>query len=127
MVKAKHDNLQSALQAEIDERKEAERQLRISEMMYRRLFESSNDGILIIDSRTWQVSDANPSAMELLGLSLEELIDKELSEIGLFDRESELDEMLRELEDKQAVRTKHISLTSGGAENRDLEVVGSRY
>src|SRR5262249_28864427 len=117
----------SALQAEIDERKEAERQLRISETMYRRLFESSNDGILIIDWRTRQVSDANPSAMELLGLSLEELIDKDLSEIGLFDRESELDEMLRELEDKQTVRTEHISLKSGGAENRNLEMIGSRY
>ena len=43
----------------------------------------ARDGILILDSEFGRVTDANPFMTELLGYSHEELIGKELWEIGL--------------------------------------------
>ncbi len=72
-----------SLHAEVMERKEAEKALRISEIRYRRLFEAARDGVLILDPRTRKILDANPFMEELLGYTREELIGKELFEIGL--------------------------------------------
>ncbi len=52
--------------------------LRISEIRYRRLFESARDGILILDAVTRKITDVNPFMVELLGYTREEFLDKEL-------------------------------------------------
>jgi PAS domain S-box-containing protein len=60
-----------------------------SETRYRRLFESSHDGILILDFEDRTIMDANPFIEKLLGYAHHELIGKELWEIGLVrDREA---------------------------------------
>jgi len=43
----------------------------ISEVRYRRLFEASRDGILILDAETGKITDVNPFLVELLGYSKE--------------------------------------------------------
>jgi PAS domain-containing protein len=45
--------------------------LKISETRYRRLFETAQDGILILDAKTGQISDVNPFLVEMLGYSYE--------------------------------------------------------
>ncbi len=40
--------------------------LRISEIRYRRLFETARDGILILDAETRKITDVNPFMSELL-------------------------------------------------------------
>src|SRR5436190_1503761 len=56
--------------------------LQRSEARYRRLFETAQDGILILDAQTGQVVDANPFMQVLLGYSLEEFLGKKLWEVG---------------------------------------------
>ena len=51
----------TTLEAEIAERQAAEERLRISENRYRRLFEASTDGILLVEPRSGLITDANPS------------------------------------------------------------------
>jgi len=58
--------------------------LRTSELRYRRLFESAQDGILILDAVTGMIVDINPFLVELLGISHDDVLDKKLWEIGLF-------------------------------------------
>jgi len=58
--------------------------LEISETRYRRLFETAQDGILILDADTGQIQDVNPFLMEMLGYSKEEFLGKNLWEIGVF-------------------------------------------
>jgi PAS domain-containing protein len=48
--------------------------LRISEIRYRRLFESAQDGILILDAETGMVTDMNPYLLNLLGYSHAEVL-----------------------------------------------------
>ena len=62
-----------------------ERALEISELRYRRLFETAQDGILILDGDTGKIIDANPFFLDLLGYPFESIIGLQLWEIGLFD------------------------------------------
>jgi PAS domain S-box-containing protein len=55
-----------------------------SEVRYLRLFQTAKDGILILDSDTGKVIDANPFMTALLGYAHDEFLGKELWEIGLF-------------------------------------------
>lgn len=66
------------------ERKAANEGQQASELRYRRLFESAQEGILIIDAATGEIVDANPYIIATLGYSYEELVGKELWEIGAF-------------------------------------------
>jgi PAS domain S-box-containing protein len=66
------------------ERKRSEQSLKASEVGYRRLFETTQDGIFILDADTGQITDANPFLEKLLGYTLSELIGKRLWEIAPF-------------------------------------------
>jgi len=59
-----------------------ENKIKESELRYRRLFESAQDGILILDE-DGKIIDANPYVLNLTGNTLEELVGKHLFEIGL--------------------------------------------
>ena len=72
---------------DVTERRQAQAGIRTSEIRYRRLFEAARDGILILDPRTREITDANPFMSELLGYSHKELLGKELWEIGLLKDE----------------------------------------
>jgi len=66
------------------ERKRSEQKLMTSELSYRRLFETTQDGIFILDAETGQITDANPFLEKLLGYTLCEFIGKRLWEIAPF-------------------------------------------
>ena len=51
--------------------------------VYRRLFESAKDGILILEAETGMILDVNPFLIELLGYSHEKFLEKAIWEIGL--------------------------------------------
>ncbi|MHB1686192.1 MAG: sensor histidine kinase [Ignavibacteriaceae bacterium] len=57
--------------------------LKLSDLCYQRLFESAQDGILIINSESGVIVEANPFLINLIGYSKEEIIGKKLWEIGL--------------------------------------------
>jgi len=52
-----------------------------AERRYRRLFETSRDGVLVLDADTARITDVNPFLEDLLGYSHDELIGRELWEI----------------------------------------------
>ena len=77
--------------------------IRQSEIRYRRLFEAAHDGVLILDSVSRKITDANPFMSQLLGYRHEELLGKELWEIGLLKDEQASQAAFRELQ--KAVRS----------------------
>jgi PAS domain S-box-containing protein len=68
---------------DISERKKTEEALKISETRYRRLFETAQDGILILDADTGQISGVNPFLVEMLGYAHEDFLGKKLWGIGV--------------------------------------------
>jgi PAS domain S-box-containing protein len=68
---------------DITERRRLEDLLTESEERYRRLFETANDGILLLEKHEGKVTHANTAATEMLGYSKEECIGKKLQDIGV--------------------------------------------
>src|SRR5437016_4054071 len=101
--------------------------LRTSEIRYRRLFEAAREGILIIDPNTRKITDANPFMTELLGYSHEELLGKELWEIGLLKDEEASQEAFRELQENHYIRYEDLPLQTTAGQRRDVEFVSNLY
>jgi two-component system, cell cycle sensor histidine kinase and response regulator CckA len=58
--------------------------LQVFEERYGRLFESTNDGILILDAETGKIMDANPFFLQLVGYSYGELYGQYFWDLGVF-------------------------------------------
>jgi two-component system, chemotaxis family, CheB/CheR fusion protein len=101
--------------------------MRRSEVRYRRLFEAAMDGVLIIDPETRRILDANPFAAELLGYTRQELLGRELFEVGLFRDESASREAFRELRENAFVRYDDLPLEAKGDKHREVEFVSNLY
>jgi PAS domain S-box-containing protein len=101
--------------------------IRQSEIRYRRLFEAAHDGVLILDSVSRKITDANPFMSELLGYRHEELLGKELWEIGLLKDEQASQAAFRELQNSGYVRYEDLPLESKSGEKREVEIVANRY
>ena len=107
--------------------KRAENLLHISEIRYRRLFETAHDGVLLLDPETRQITDANPYMTTLLGYSHEELVGKELYEIGLLQDEAASQEMVQTLKQTHLVRYEDLPLKNQAGQQQEVEVVANLY
>jgi PAS domain S-box-containing protein len=101
--------------------------IRQSEIRYRRLFEAAHDGVLILDSVSRKITDANPFMSHLLGYRHEELLGKELWEIGLLKDEQASQAAFRELQQNGQVRYEDLPLKSKSGDKREVEIVANRY
>lgn len=105
----------------------SEEKLQISELRYRRLFETAQDGILILDADTGQIVDANPFLKELLGYSHGELLGKELWEIGVFKDIVDSKAAFSELQNNGYIRYKDLPLQTKDGRSIDVEFVSNVY
>lgn len=101
--------------------------LHISEVRYRRLFEAARDGILILDPKTRRIADANPFMSELLGYAHEDLLGKELWEIGLLKDEEASRAAFRELQKDGFIRYEDLPLQTSAGVRREVEFVSNLY
>src|SRR5665647_3355258 len=69
---------------DITDRKAAGDVLKVSELRYRRLFETAQDAILILDGESGEIIDANKFILDLLGYPLEYFVGRHLWELSFF-------------------------------------------
>jgi len=112
---------------DITERKRAEDSLRVSEIRYRRLFETAHDGILVLDPESSKITDANPFMTKLLGYPRDELIGRELFEIGLLNDEAASRKMFQKLKRTHEVRYENLPLENRDGRHQEVEVVANLY
>jgi PAS domain S-box-containing protein len=112
---------------DITDHKRSEEALKISETRYRRLFESAQDGILILDAETGQISDVNPFLGEMLGYSHEEFLGKKLWEIGPFKNMEASKAAFLELQSKGYVRYNDLPLETKDGRPIAVEFVSNVY
>lgn len=84
----------------LEELARAETALKESERRYRRLFETSNDGIMILDFDAGQVKGVNPFIINLFGGTPKEYLGKEFWQIRHFNDFVREEIKLRELQEK---------------------------
>ncbi|MBC8039267.1 MAG: PAS domain S-box protein [Opitutaceae bacterium] len=116
-----------AVVVDITARKCAENKMRISEVRYRRLFEAAKDGVLLLDPATCKITDANPFMTALLGYSHEQLVGKQLFEIGLLKDETASRTMFEKLKKSHQVRYENLPLESQSGRHQEVEVVANLY
>jgi PAS domain S-box-containing protein len=108
-------------------RTNADAALRASELRYRRLFEAAQDGILIVDAASRQILDANPFLANLLGYRREDLVGKELWQIGLFKDIEANKAAFRTLQQVGYVRYDDFPLLARDGRQIDAEFVSNTY
>ena len=105
----------------------AQRQLEVSELRYRRLFEAARDGILILDAETAKIIEVNPFMLELLGYPREHFIGKELWEIGVFPDKEQSKAAMRQLQKEKSIRFEDMPLKDKSGNEHPVEFVSNVY
>jgi PAS domain S-box-containing protein len=101
--------------------------LLVSEIRYRRLFETAQDGILIVDAETGQIDDVNPFLLDLLGFSKEEYLGKKLWEVAAFKDSEASKSAFLELQNRGYIRYDNIPLHAVDGRSVEVEFVSNVY
>jgi PAS domain S-box-containing protein len=112
---------------DITDRKKIEVALNATETRYRRLFETAQDGILILDAETGQIVEVNPFLIAFLGFSREQLLGKKIWEIGLFKDIVANKDNFEELQRKESIRYENLPLQTADGRNIAVEFVSNVY
>ncbi|HXR48939.1 MAG TPA: PAS domain S-box protein [Candidatus Limnocylindrales bacterium] len=121
------DQMAQALEHREVERQSADQALKASEMRYRRLFETAQDGILILNAGTGQIDDVNPFLTDLLGYSREQLLGNRIWEIGPFKDVKASKSEFRELQRETYVRYEDLPLETSAGKSINVEFVSNVY
>lgn len=112
---------------DITSRKKAEYTLKTSESRYRRLFETAQDGILILDAQSGEIDDVNPFLINMLGYTHEEFMGKKLWEIGAFKNIEANKTQFLELQDEGYIRYEDLPLVTNAGKEIAVEFVSNVY
>lgn len=111
---------------DITERRQAEEARVISEMRYRRLFEASKEGILLISLANGQISDINPSLLQMTGYSREDYLGIPIWQVALFkDVWHTREEFLTFVHNNPPLSELHVTTREG--QRLVLEIASSVY
>lgn len=110
---------------DITDRKLAVEKIQNAELRSHRIFESSIEGILILDARTGQITDVNPFLVDLIGFNYDELVGKELWEIAVFKNIAASKEAFVELQNQEYIRFEDVPLETKEGCLIDVEFVSN--
>jgi len=112
---------------DITERTQVEAALEASEVRYRRLFETAQDGILLLDAHTGEIVDANPFLEDLLGYTHDQMVGRKLWEMGPFKDIAAARAALEKLQTERYVRYEDLPLQTKDGRQIDVEFVSNVY
>ncbi|MHB1567441.1 MAG: CheR family methyltransferase [Acidiferrobacter sp.] len=112
---------------DITEQQRSRESVRRSEVHFRRLFEAAQDGILILEPASGRIVDANPLITSLSGYTREELIGKELWQVGFFQDAAAYHNVLTQLRKTGSIRYEHLRLQGKDGQVHAIEFVGNTY
>jgi PAS domain S-box-containing protein len=112
---------------DITDRKVIQDALQASETRYRRLFETAQDGILILDEETGKIIDANTFILDLLGYPLEYFIGKRLWEVGFIKDKTIAQNAFTELKTSGYIRYEDLPLETKDGRSMDVEFISNVY
>ena len=99
----------------------------VSELRYRRLFETAQDGILILDADSGKIIDVNPFLLDLLDYPFESIIGLQLWEIGLFEDIAASQAAFEKLQTEEYIRYENLPLRTKTGKQIQVEFVSNVY
>ncbi len=110
-----------------EQRISAENDLEKSELQYRRLFETAQDAILILDGNTGEVIDANKFILDMLGYPFEYFIGRQLWELGFIRDKSIAQQAFTELKTNGYIRYENLPLETKDGRVFNVEFISNAY
>jgi PAS domain S-box-containing protein len=110
-----------------EKHRSADYALKVSEQRYRRLFETAQDGILILNADNGQIDDVNPFLTDMLGYSRKQLLGNKLWEIGPFKDVEASKAEFRQLQREAYVRYEDLPLETRDGRAINVEFVSNIY
>src|ERR1700737_3702867 len=101
--------------------------VRLSELRYRRLFETAQDGILILDANSGEIMDVNPFLIDLLDYPFEDLRGRKLWEIGQFKDIAANKSAFKTLQQNGYIRYENLPLRRKDGKQIQVEFVSNVY
>ena len=101
--------------------------LEVSELRYRRLFETAQDGILLLDAESGKIIDVNPFLLDLLDYPFESIIGLQLWEIGLFEDIAANQAAFEKLRTEEYIRYENHPLRTRAGKQIQVEFVSNVY
>lgn len=114
------------LEAAVAQYKQAEEVLHMSEMRYRRLFETATDGILLVDASTLAIIDANPYAGKLLDCPGDQLVGSSIFSVRPFADNAAVQDEFAKLTKEQRLRYE-ATLTTNTGQCNEIEIIATPY
>jgi PAS domain S-box-containing protein len=105
----------------------ARQAIKASEIKYRRLFETSKEGILLIDASTGIITDINPFIIDFLGFPKENYIGKKLWETEPVKGIKESEKALKAIIKEGYTRYDELDLNTSGSKKVKIEFVSIAY
>ena len=110
-----------------EEKERAEDVLRVSDIRYRRLFESTKDGIFLLDGETGEITDVNPYMVEKFGYHYDEILGKRLCDVSPFKETEKTEAFFRELQKQGYLHYDNLLLKIKGKRPVNVELVCNAY
>jgi len=107
---------------DITERKRLENLLSESEERFRRLFETANDGILLLEKREMKIDHANPAITAMLGYSNDECIGKGMKDIGILEDIGTCEEVMQALNKNGIINYKDVPVQTKAGQIVDTDI-----
>src|SRR4026207_351192 len=101
--------------------------LEVSELRYRRLFETARDAILILEANSGKIIDVNPFLLDLLDYPFESIIGLQLWEIGLFEAIAANQAAFEALQTNEYIRYENLPLRTKTGKEIQVEFVSNVY
>ena len=101
--------------------------LHAAEVRYRLLFESTKDGMLILDAGTGMVVDVNPFLIELLGYSRAAFLGKKVWELGFFKNILASQDNFAALQQKEYLRYEDLPLETSDGRSIEVEFTSNLF
>jgi diguanylate cyclase (GGDEF)-like protein/PAS domain S-box-containing protein len=98
-----------------------------SEIRFRRLFETAQDGIILLDPKTGMITEVNTFLINMLGYSHEEFIQKKIWEVGAFKDIEASKEAFIVLQKEEYIRYENLPLKAKDGRLIEVEFVSSLY
>ncbi len=89
---------------DITERKREKYLLMEAEELYRRVFETASDGILLFEKSLGKITHANPATKRMLGYTADEIIGNKLPDIGVVLDASDFQTTMKDLNEKGIIQ-----------------------
>jgi PAS domain S-box-containing protein len=117
----------ATISQDITSRKLTEKALISSELRFRRLFESAQNGILCLDAETGRIVDVNPYLIDLLGYPQSELLEKLIWEIDSFSDIFEKKKNFVKFQKEEYVRYDDLPLVTSDGRKINVEFVSNVF